>query len=387
MVRHGLAAGTIDRSQRPFAAMNQNIRFCTTPDGVQLAYAITGDGQPLVMSASWLTHLEHQWRSLAWRPWLDAFTREYKVLRADLRGCGLSDRDAGNLSFETWVRDLERVVEAAGFRRFALVATCWGGPIAIEYAARHPERVSRLVLRHLRGRIRCAVENRIESRRVERARMMLDLTRLGWGREKNHAFSAGVGIALSTGGDPGASCAPGATSSVPRHPRTRRCGCLRSVTHRRTTGCAQDQMSRSVAHPERDRIAPLEEGRALANLIPDRRFVQLDSETTCRLRTSPHGNELVAEVRRFLAEPECARANPPQGAAAQRDRPARACGARRIAEGLDNGRSPRSLQLSEKTVRNHITRVFDKIGVDDRYQAIVLARELVRDHQQPVVID
>ena len=93
--------------------MNQHIRFCTTADGAKLAYAVTGEGAPLVMSATWLTHLEHQWRSLAWRPWLDAFTREHRVLRYDSRGCGLSDRDAGDLSFETWLRDFERVIEAA----------------------------------------------------------------------------------------------------------------------------------------------------------------------------------------------------------------------------------------------------------------------------------
>jgi hypothetical protein len=87
-------------------AMNQHIRFCKATDGVQLAYAVTGEGSPLVMSSSWLTHLEHQWRCLAWRPWLDAFASEHKTLRHDSRGCGLSDRTTKNLSFETWVRDL-----------------------------------------------------------------------------------------------------------------------------------------------------------------------------------------------------------------------------------------------------------------------------------------
>ena len=139
MVRSG-------RVQRGSGAMNQSIRFCTTTDGVKLAYAVSGEGPPLVMSATWLAHLEHQWRSLAWRPWLDAFTREHKVLRHDSRGCGLSDRSTKDLSFETWVRDLECVVEAANLRRFSMVGTCWGGPIAIEYAARHPERVTHLVL-------------------------------------------------------------------------------------------------------------------------------------------------------------------------------------------------------------------------------------------------
>src|SRR5882757_1878859 len=163
--------------------MNQSIRFCTTPDGVQLAYAVSGDGPPLVMSATWLTHLEHQWQSLAWRPWLDAFTSEHKVLRHDSRGCGLSDRSTKDLSFETWVRDLECVVEAAGLPRFDLVGTCWGGPIAIEYAARHPERVSRLVLygSYAQGRLR-----RTDSPNdAQKSRVLTDVTRLGWGQEDN----------------------------------------------------------------------------------------------------------------------------------------------------------------------------------------------------------
>jgi pimeloyl-ACP methyl ester carboxylesterase len=157
--------------------MNQDIRFCTTADGVRLAYAVSGAGSPLVMSATWLTHLEHQWRSLAWRPWLDAFTREHKVLRYDSRGCGLSDRNAGDLSLETWVRDFECVIEAAGFRQFALVATCQGGPIAIEYAARHPEKVSRLVLygTYALGRLKWTDQ----PNEVQKARVLLDLTRFG----------------------------------------------------------------------------------------------------------------------------------------------------------------------------------------------------------------
>jgi DNA-binding winged helix-turn-helix (wHTH) protein len=99
--------------------LRQQIQFCTAADGVRLAYAVSGEGPPLVMSATWLTHLEHQWRSLAWQPWLEAFSREHKLLRYDSRGCGLSDRDAGDLSFETWVRDFECVIDAAGFRQFS----------------------------------------------------------------------------------------------------------------------------------------------------------------------------------------------------------------------------------------------------------------------------
>src|SRR5215467_13159460 len=133
------SAGPAVRREAGLVAMNQDIRFCTTSNGVKLAYAVSGKGPPLAMSATWLTHLEYQWRSLAWRPWLDAFCRDHTVLRYDSRGCGLSDRDVEDLSFENWVGDFECVVDAASLGRFAVLATCQGGPIAIEYAARHPE--------------------------------------------------------------------------------------------------------------------------------------------------------------------------------------------------------------------------------------------------------
>ena len=106
-VRRGLPVIQFHQFQGIRRAMKQSIRFCTTADGVRLAYAASGEGAPLVMSATWLTHLEHQWRSLAWRPWLNIFSSEHKLLRRDSRGCGLSDRDVSNLSCETWVRDFE----------------------------------------------------------------------------------------------------------------------------------------------------------------------------------------------------------------------------------------------------------------------------------------
>ena len=149
------------------------------------------------MAATWLTHLEHQWRSLAWRPWLDAFSQHHTLLRYDSRGCGLSDRDVSDLSFDTWIKDFETVVQAAGFQKFSLLATCQGGPIAIEYAARHPERVSRLILygTYARGRLRWSER----PNEVEKGRVLLDLTKLGWGQE-NHAFLQVWASAFQPGG-------------------------------------------------------------------------------------------------------------------------------------------------------------------------------------------
>jgi pimeloyl-ACP methyl ester carboxylesterase/DNA-binding CsgD family transcriptional regulator len=352
--------------------MNQNIRFCTTPDGVQLAYAVSGDGPALVMSASWLTHLEHQWRSLAWRPWLDAFTNEHKVLRYDSRGCGLSDRDAGNLSFETWVRDFECVIEAADFPRFALVATCQGGPIAIEYAARHPERVSNLVLygTYALGRLR-----RTDSpSEIEKGQVLLDLTRLGWGDE-NHAFLQVWASRFQPGG-------------TLEHLRSW-CDQQRAATSADTAvqlfqidwnvdvreAARKIKCPVLVVHPERDVVVPIELGRSLAHLIPDCRFVQLDSENHMPLADEPTWLQLVNEVRSFLDEPTGAQAASRDALPIDKLTPRERAVLEGIAEGFDNSEIAASLRLSEKTVRNHITRVFDKIRVEHRYQAIVRARE------------
>jgi pimeloyl-ACP methyl ester carboxylesterase/DNA-binding CsgD family transcriptional regulator len=352
--------------------MNQSIRFCMTPDGVQLAYALSGDGPPLVMSATWLTHLEHQWKSLAWRPWLDAFTRKHKVLRYDSRGCGLSDRNARDISFETWVRDFECVIEAADVRRFALVATCWGGPIAIEYAVRYPERVSHLVLYGTYARGRLLRTDRPNE--VEKARLLLELTRLGWGQE-DHAFLQVWASKFQPGG-------------TIEHLRSW-CEQQRAATSADTAvRLLQIDMNVDVrqsarklkcpvlmVHPERDAVVPIEEGRLLASLIPDCRFVQLDTENHMPLADEPAWSRLVAEVQHFLAEPSgvhtAYRDTLPLGTLTPRERAV----LEGIAEGLGNAEIAGSLCLSEKTVRNHVTRVFDKICVEHRYQAIVLARE------------
>src|SRR5688572_3431428 len=122
--------------------MPSDVRFCTAPDGLRIAYAVHGSGPPLVRSATWLTHLEFDWQSPVWRHWLDGLGERNTFVRYDERGCGLSDREVDDLSIETRVGDLEAVIDAAGLDRFALLGMSQGGPVAIEYAARHPERVS-----------------------------------------------------------------------------------------------------------------------------------------------------------------------------------------------------------------------------------------------------
>jgi pimeloyl-ACP methyl ester carboxylesterase/DNA-binding CsgD family transcriptional regulator len=352
--------------------MNQQIRFCTTRDGAKLAYAISGKGPPIVMSATWLTHLEHQWHSLAWRPWLEAFSRDHTLLRYDSRGCGLSDRAVDRVSFDSWVSDLECVVEASGFERFALLGTCQGGPIAMEYAARHPRRVSHLVLygTYARGRFkRAGIPNQ-----VEKAKVLLELLRLGWGQE-NHAFLQVWAAQFQPGG-------------TIEHLRSW-CDQQRAATSAETAAlllpiswhldmtetARRISVPTIVIHPDRDAVVPVEEGRRLAGLIPDCRFVQLDGQNHMPLADEPMWPKLLAEVGGFLQsggeERPPVEDGLPLEALTSRERNV----LEHIARGLDNSEIAASLGLSEKTVRNHITRVFSKIGVQHRYQAIVRARD------------
>ena len=140
------AATVVPPRAAPLAT--QRVHFCTTTDGVRLAYASSGAGPPLVKASNWLTHLDYDWDSPVWRHWWQELSQRHTLIRYDERGCGLSDWDVGadSYSLDAWVRDLETVVDALGLERFPLLGLSQGGPIAITYAARHPERVSHVVV-------------------------------------------------------------------------------------------------------------------------------------------------------------------------------------------------------------------------------------------------
>ena len=351
--------------------MDQDIRFCAANDGVKLAYAISGDGPPLVMSATWLTHLDYQWRSLAWRPWLDAFSGGHKLLRYDARGCGLSDRDTSDFSFDNWVSDFKSVIDASGLGRFDLLATCWGGPIAIAYAARYPERVNRLILygTYALGRLRWTDR----PKEIEKARVLLDLTRLGWGND-NHAFQQVWATAFQPGGTLDhlhSWCdQQRAATSAETAVRLLQIGWNADVREAaRKVKCPV-----LILHPERDAVVPIDQGRQLASLIPDSRFIQIDTENHMPLADEPAWSRIVSEIDAFLKEPRQKGARDavlPLNKLTPRERAVLEA----VASGLDNTEIAASLGLSAKTIRNHITRILAKIGVAHRYQAIVLARD------------
>jgi pimeloyl-ACP methyl ester carboxylesterase/DNA-binding SARP family transcriptional activator len=161
----------------------QTVRFCRTPDGVRLAYATSGAGAPLVKASTWLTHLDYDWASPVWSHWWQALSEDHRLVRYDERGCGLSDRDVDEDSFtlDAWVADLETVVDTLGLRRFPLLGMSQGGPIAVSYAARHPERVSHLVIYGTSARATWAKATQPERRQLA---ALGELIRASWGSDQ-----------------------------------------------------------------------------------------------------------------------------------------------------------------------------------------------------------
>jgi len=343
---------------------NQQVRFCRSYDGATIAYAVSGDGPPVVLLPSWLTHLEYQWRSVAWRPWLEALSSRYRLLRFDPRGCGLSDRDVDDIAFETWVRDFGAVVDAAGLERFSVIGTCQGGPTAIEFAARHPQRVSRLVLygTYARGRN----HRTTIPLEPEKAKVMLDMMQLGWAHE-DHAFMRAFATQFQPEGTmehlrSWCELQRAATSPANAVRLTR---VMFDVDVR--GAAARIACPTLVAHPERDAVAPLEEGRLLAQIVPGARFLLLDSANHFMLSEEPAWKAMVEALHDFL--PQRAADDGAFAELTEREREL----LHLLARGLDNHQIAAHLAISEKTVRNHVSNVFAKLGVESRAQAIVAA--------------
>jgi pimeloyl-ACP methyl ester carboxylesterase/DNA-binding CsgD family transcriptional regulator len=348
--------------------VNQQIRFCKSFDGTRIAYTITGEGPPLVKAPHWLTHLEYEFRSPLWRPWIEALSRNHLLLRMDERGCGLSDWGVSDFSLDAYVRDLEATVDAAGFERFALFGHSQGGAIAVEYAVRNPERVTHLVL--LGAYARGWLKRGLPPQRVVELHAQLKLIETGWGRDDSsyrQMFSSQLIPEANLELLQSFSEMQRLSASSENAVRIVRSFFEIDITAR----APQVRCPTLLLHARRELRAPVEEGRILASLIPGARFVPLESANHALIANEPAFGHFFGELNAFVPGKAAA-----GGAGKFSGLTAREAEIlERIAQGLDNAQIAAHLGMSEKTVRNHITHVFDKIGVENRSQAIVLARE------------
>jgi pimeloyl-ACP methyl ester carboxylesterase len=250
-----------------------------------------------VKAANWLNHLDYEWESPVWRHWIAELTKHHRFIRYDERGNGLSDREVKNISLESWVQDLETVVDSAGVERFALMGISQGGAPAITYAVDHPLRVSHLILvgAYCRG-----WEHRDNLEALNARHAFETLVRLDWGT-KNPAFSFNFANLYVP------------ENATPEHQEW--------FNHLRHVSASPENAARImeacdkinvrallplvsvptiVFHSDGDRAVPSDEGRILAAEIPNARFVPLSSANHLLLAHEPAWRVFLEELSRFL---------------------------------------------------------------------------------------
>jgi pimeloyl-ACP methyl ester carboxylesterase/DNA-binding SARP family transcriptional activator len=295
-----LALASVAPSRTPARppAAQRPVQFCRTPDGVRIAYATVGNGPPLVRAAHWLGHLEFERHSPVWRHWTAEFSREHTFIRYDERGSGLSEWDVAELSLEGFVRDLEAVVDALGLDRFPLIGSSKGGPTAIAYAVRHPERVSHLVLLGSFAQGWC---KRGDEAEVARREALITLTRQGW-TEDNPAYRQIFTTRFMPDAGPEQfqwfNELQRVTSTAENALRLMRASGDTDVV----ALLPQVQVPTLVLHLHNDGSVPFEQGRLIASRIPGARFVALKGRNHIILPHEPAWQHFVAELRGFLIQ-------------------------------------------------------------------------------------
>lgn len=347
----------------------QQVRYLLTPDGVQLAWAEVGTGPLLVKAANWLSHLEFEWESPVWSHWIRFFSSHFRFVRYDERGCGMTSGDVAELSVERWVEDLEAVVDVLGPPEpFVLLGVSHGSAACIAYAARHPERVARMILYggYARGFL-----HRGDPEAEREYAAMSQLFEVGWGKE-NPAFRQLFTSRFIPGGTPeqlswfNDLCRKTVTPAMAGRLMRMR-GNLNVVDL-----LEQVRVPTLVLHPREDAVVPLAEGRLLASRIPGAQFVEFESKNHILLEQEPAWTRFQEVALEFLGVSTADAVEDDAFAAlSPREREVLAL----ISEGLANAQIAERLAISDKTVRNHISNLFDKLGVWTRAQAMVFARD------------
>src|SRR5215471_13850274 len=275
----------------------QRIRYVRTEDQVQLAWAEAGTGPVIIKAANWLSHLEYEWESPVWRHWIRFFSDRFRYIRYDERGCGMTDRNTGDLSLERWLADVEDIVAAADLREpFAMLGISQGGAICVAYAVKHPERVSRLVLYggYARGPFR-----RGNPDRASFYQAMIDLVRLEWGSD-NPTFRQVFTSRFIPGGTDeqlgwfNDLCRRTLTAEVAAKLLESRA--MIDVTDL----LAEVRAPTLVLHACGDSVVPITEGQILAAGIPGAQFVELDSKNHVLLEHEPAWKRFCDEVLEFM---------------------------------------------------------------------------------------
>jgi pimeloyl-ACP methyl ester carboxylesterase/DNA-binding CsgD family transcriptional regulator len=348
--------------------LRQHVRFIKATDGVRLALAESGSGPTMVKAANWLTHLEYEWESPVWKHWIRFFSEHTRFIRYDERGCGMSDLQLGTLTLDQWTQDLASVVEAAqSAAPVTLLGISQGAAACIRFAVEHPDRVARLILYggYAHGPFKRGTPGPESTYRA-----MIELTRTAWGQD-NPTFRQVFTSRFI----------PGGTAEQLQWFNDL---CLKTTVGESAARLfeargnidiedllPQVRAPTLVLHARRDEVVPISEGLLLASRINGAEFVELDSRNHVLLEHEPAWSRFKEAVLAFMPVFQLPTSQPKFAALSVRERQVLA----QIARGLSNDEIAALLHISEKTVRNHASNIFDKLGVWSRTQAMALARD------------
>ncbi|MBU1340060.1 MAG: alpha/beta fold hydrolase [Proteobacteria bacterium] len=357
--------------------IQQQIRFCRTPDGVRLAYAVAGSGPPLVKTANWLSHIEYEWQSPVWRHWYENLARHFTLIRYDQRGCGLSDWDVKSITFDSWVQDLECVVKAVGLEKFPLLGISQGGAVAVAYAKLYPKKVSHLILygSYLRGRL----NRNLKKQQVEETDVLINLIRLGWGSEKpafRQVFTTLFIPDATLGQIQSLNELHKISTSAENAVKIVNCFDKIDVSDL----SARIETPTLILHSKDDARVPFEEGRLAASLIPGAQFIMLESKNHILLASEPAWQKFIKSILDFIDSKKDGikkvKTFSKFSLLTHREKQVLEL----IAQGINNNEIAVQLFVSPKTIRNHITNIFGKLEISNRSKIIVMAREAGMGH-------
>jgi pimeloyl-ACP methyl ester carboxylesterase len=271
----------------------QQIRFLKSPDGTSLAYAVSGKGVQLVKAANWLSHLEFDHQSPVWLHWWRELSARYRLIRYDERGCGLSDWDV-EFSFESWLEDLEAVIERAVAGRFVLLSISQGAAVAIAYAVKYPEKVSHLILYggFAQGHLTWSKEvvNTIRG-----------LIRIGWGSD-HPIFRKVFASLFLPEGTPEQFDSFDALQRASTSPENAEKFFETFYSLDVLEPASRVKVPTLVLHAKDDLMVAVSQARLLATTIPNARLVLLESRSHILGEAEPAWPRFLQEIQTFLTE-------------------------------------------------------------------------------------
>ncbi|HEX5590738.1 MAG TPA: alpha/beta fold hydrolase [Candidatus Limnocylindrales bacterium] len=359
-------------SRHPRTDPGQQVRFAASDDGVRIAWSAHGSGPPLVVVSCWLSHLQHDWQSPVWRHFLDDLGAISTLVRYDERGFGMSDWAVADFSLEPRLRDLEAVIESAGLERFALLGMSGGSVVALAYAARNPDRVTRLALYGSgSGRLRTFDPEALPEEETYRS-----MIRVGWAKEDPIFRRVFTSIYIPDADEPQMQWfdALQRMSTSPENAVSAR------IARQQTD--VWDELPKIEAptlilHAVGERATPFTAAVAAASRISNARMVPLESRNHILLADEPAWPVFMAEMTAFL-EPDRRTLADSGEPGVESLSPRELDVIRAAAKGLANAEIAASLGLSIRTVERHLSNAYGKLGTSGKAARAGAVAEVIR---------